>query len=428
MTTSAVRTIEPAHRREVPGIVVDGDRVVIDGLIVVDPDLAALVSSCSPDGRPELVRRVLAVGARGLATMGIGLDVAAVDDRMRQTLGALTDEAERRLAAVLEQGKVAMLAQFDPDQRSSILAKMLAEFVSWREAFLGRLDPAVEGSHTTEFLTRLAAVVGPDGALERRIAAALDPAADGSALNVLVQSVEARFADLRELIVHERGVASGRAAEAERGTAQGLDFEDEVEGLLRGWAGGAGGCVVERVSRNPGDLGPQSTVGDFVVILPDGYRIVVEAKNQASLGLSGRDGILGELDRAMANRDAAAAVCVSRRDAFPAEVGRFGVYGTRVLVVDEGDGLLTAVALQWARARAVGEASGRSHHLDVAVIAERVASIRRMAESLKGARAGLTDIRKGVDALHERLGDLRTEILAQVADVEHELVSAASVR
>jgi hypothetical protein len=62
--------------------------------------------------------------------------------------------------------------------------------------------------------------------------------------------------------------------------------------------------------------------------------------------------------------------------------------------------------------------------MDVAVVADRIAAIRRIAENLKSARAGLTDIRKGVDALSERLGDLRTEILAQVVDVERELVDA----
>ena len=420
--TTALRSLESATTRE--AILVDGDRVTIDGLAVVDPDLATLVGPCSADARGDLVRRVLAVGARGLATMGVGLDVAAVDDRMRQTLGALTDEAERRLGAVLEQGKAAMLAQFDPEQRSSILNRMLAEFVAWRESFLGRIDPAVEGSHTTEFLTRLAAVVGPDGALERRIAEALDPTADGSALAGLMRTVDDRFTEFRDLIVRQEGIAAGRAAEAARGTAQGVDFEDELEVVLRQWAAGAGGCVVERVGRTPGELGPQATVGDFVVVLGDGCRIVVEAKNQAAIGLGGKDGILAELDRAMANRGADAAVCVSRRDAFPAEVARFGVYGARVLVVDEGDGLLTAVALQWSRARATAEASGRSHRMDIAVVADRIAAIRRIAENLKSARAGLTDIRKGVDALSERLGDLRTEILAQVVDVERELVDA----
>lgn len=422
--TTTLCGIEDIASDETSTIRLDGDRVTIDGLTVVDPDLAALLTPCSPGARDDLVRRVLAVGVRGLATMGIGLDVAAVDERMRRSLGWLTDEAERRLTAVLEQGKAAMLAQFDPEQRSSALNRMLDEFIALRDGFLGRIDPAAEGSHTTEFLTRLAAVVGPEGSLERRIAEALDPTADGSAIATLVASIDERFGELRDLILHEQGVAAGRAAEAERGTAQGLDFEDELEIVLRRWAGSAGGCVVERVGRIPGELGAQSTVGDFVVALPDGYRIVVEAKNQATIGLGGRDGILAELDRAMANRRADAAVCVSRRDAFSAEVARFGVYGARVLVVDEGDGLLTAVALQWARARAAAEASGRSHRMDATIVADRIATIRRLADHLRSARAGLTDIRKGVDTLSERLGDLRTEILAQVADIEHELTVA----
>ena len=420
--TTALRSLE--RDEPLDRIRIEGDRVSIDGLSVVDPDLASLVAAAGPESRPDLVRRVLAVGARGLATMGVGVDVAAVDERIRQTLGLLTDEAERRLATVLEQGRAAMVAHFDPEQRSSVLNQMLGEFTVWREAFLGRIDPEREGSHTTEFLSRLAAVVGPDGSLEQRIAAALDPTADGSALAALVGAIEVRFDDLRDLIVREQGSAAGRAAEAVRGTAQGLDFEDDLEPVLRHWAAAAGGCIVERVGRSSGDLGPQATVGDFVVMLPDGYRIAVEAKNQAAIGLGGKDGILAELDRAMANRGAGAAVCVSRRDAFPAEVGRFGVYGTRVLVVDEGGGLLTAVALQWARARAAAEASGRSHRIDVAVVADRIATIRRVAENLRSARAGLTDIRKGADTISERLGELRTEILAQVADVERELVGA----
>ena len=426
--TTALHSIEKAGPAETSAIRLDGDRVTIDGLTVDDPDLAALLTPCSPGSRDDLVRRVLAVGARGLATMGIGLDVAAVDERMRQTLGWLTDDAERRLTIVLEQGTAEMLAQFDPEQRSSVLNRMLGEFIAWRDGFLGRIDPAAEGSHTTEFLTRLAAVVGPEGSLERRIAEALDPNADGSSLATLVASIDERFGELRDLILREQGVAAGRAAEAIRGTAQGVDFEDELEVILRRWAGSAGGCVVERVGRTPGELGAQAAVGDFVVILPDGYRIVVEAKNQATITLGGKEGILAELDRAMANRRADAAVCVSRRDAFPAEVARFGVYGARVLAVDEGDGLLTAVALQWARARAGAEASGRSHRMDVAVVADRIATIRRLADHLRSARAGLTDIRKGVDTLSERLGDLRTEILTQVADVEHELATADPVR
>ncbi|HEX5631058.1 MAG TPA: hypothetical protein VFY15_05310 [Acidimicrobiia bacterium] len=407
-----------------PIVTVDGDRVDITGLTVLDPDLAGLLAATPEESRPDLVRRVLTVGARGLATMGIGLDLAAVDERIHHTLAALTDEAERRLAGVLEQGRSAMQAQFDPELRSSVVSRLVAEFTEWRDTFLGRIDPAREGSHTTEFLARLAAVVGPDGHLEQRIAAALDPSSDGSALGALLGTIEERFGDLRDLIIRERGVDAGRSAEAARGTAQGLDYEDGIETVLRRWAASIGGCVVERVGRTPGDLGPQATVGDFVVTFPDGYRIVIEAKNQATVGLAGRDGILGELDRAMANRGASASIAVSCREAFPAEVGRFGVYGPRVLVVDEGDGVMLQVALHWARARAQAEAAGRRPQLDTAAVAERVASIRRLAEGLSSSRTALTKIRDGVDMLHGRLGEMRAELLEQVAEVERALGEA----
>lgn len=421
--TTVLRRLELADLESL--VTVTGDRVDIARLTVLDPDLAGLLATAPDDSRPELVRRALAVGARGLATMGIGLDLAAVDQRIHHTLTALTDEAERRLGVVLEQGRAAMQAQFDPEMRSSVASRLVAEFTEWRDGFLGRIDPAREGSHTTEFLTRLAAVVGPDGNLEQRIAAALDPSADGSSLGALLGAIEERFQDLRDLIIRERGVATGRAVESARGTAQGVDYEDGIEIVLRRWAAATGGCVVERVGRAAGDLGPQATVGDFVVTFPDGFRVAIEAKNQASVGLAGRDGILGELDRAMANRGASAAIAVSCRDAFPAEVGRFGVYGTRVLVVDEGDGVMLQVALHWVRARAQVEAAGRLPHLDTAALAERIASIRRLAEGLSASRTALTKIRDGVEALHGRLGEMRAELLDQVAEVERTLGTPA---
>jgi hypothetical protein len=45
-------------------------------------------------------------------------------------------------------------------------------------------------------------------------------------------------------------------------------------------------------------------VGDAALTLPDGTRIAIEAKDSAKVGLTGKDGILEELGRAMANRDA----------------------------------------------------------------------------------------------------------------------------
>ncbi|OFW67377.1 MAG: hypothetical protein A2Z12_06670 [Actinobacteria bacterium RBG_16_68_21] len=404
-------------RRPDTAVIVEADRLVIDHLVVADREVLALVGTVPEDERGAVIERALSVGARGLLTMGLGIDVAAVDTRVRQTLVSVADEAERRIGALLATAHDALASQFDPEQRSSLLGRALADFATWREDLLGRLDPAVEGSATTTFLARLAELVGRDGDLERRLAEALDPEADGSALHRIATTIDSRFSDLRDLIVHQHGVAEGRATEAERGTAQGIDFEDLVEGWTRAWAARIGGCIVERTGRTPGRLGPGATVGDLVVTLPDGHRIVVEAKFQATIGLGGKDGILKELERARDNREADAAVCISGRDAFPGEVGPFGVYGTSILAVDD-DGTMTAVALRWAQAAVIAATSPGAVSIDVGAVADGVVSIRKLAEQLRSARATLTNVRKSVDGLSDTLGDLRNDLLDRAAVIE----------
>ena len=404
-------------RRPETSVAIEAGDLVIEHLVVVDREVLALVEAAPEDDRADIVRRALSVGARGLMTMGLGVDVTAVDTRVRQTLVSVADEAERRIGSLLATAHEALAGQFDPEQRSSLLGRALADFSAWREDLLGRLDPGAEGSHTTTFLARLAELVGRGGDLELRLAEALDPEADGSALNRMAAVIDGRFAELRDLIVHQQGVTEGRAAEAERGTAQGVEFEDRVEMWVRAWAARVGGCVVERTGRTPGNLGSGATVGDLVVTLPDGHRIVVEAKYQATIGLGGKDGILKELERARDNRRADAAVCISGREAFPSEVGPFGVYGTSILAVDD-DGTLTAVALRWAQAAIAATTAGKADTFDAGAIAAEVVAIRRLTEQLRSARATLTNVRKSVDGLSDTLGELRSDLLDRATAIE----------
>ena len=306
------------------------------------------------------------------------------------------------------------------------MARALGEFSTWREGLLGSLDPSGADSHTTRFLQRLHEVLGPDGSLEQRLNEALDPDADDSSLGRLAGSIDERFAELRDLILRTQGREEGRDEEAARGTAQGLDYEDVVETLLRTEVAGMGGCVVERVSRETGALGSRSTVGDLVIEFPSGGRVVVEAKNQARVGLKGADGILEELDRAMANRDAGFAICVSSRDAFPAEVGGFGLYGDRLLVVDDGDGTMVRVALRWAQGALAARAEGRELRVDTAYVGERLERIRTMAERFKTAQRSLTDVGKSVNTVRETLRDMRCELIDLVDDVRRELHTATA--
>ena len=404
-----------------PAVLVADGQVTIEGLAVHDATVVQLIAAAPPAERAETVRRLLVVGASGLATMGVGLDIGSIDTRVRSTLEAVTDETERRVHELLEESRRTLREEFDPERRSSLMGRSLADFAAWRDEVLQRLDPDRPGNPTTDFLGHLTELVGDGGALERRLAEALDPETDGSALSRVATAIDDRFRELRELMIHRHGVEEGRADEAERGTAHGVDFEDVVEEHLRTWAAGVGGCTVERTTREPGALGPNAMVGDFVVTTAQGWRIVVEAKRQASIQLGGRDGILAELDRATANREADAAVCISGRDAFPKETGSFGVYGDRVLAVDEGDGTMLTVALRWTLAQLGASAAAGTTELDVALLSERVGRIRKLADGLKSTRRTLTDVRTSVSNVQESLGDMRSALLELVDDMEREL-------
>lgn len=425
MTTAGVRRLHPDESPS-PGIDVTDERLVIRELIVDDPEVTRLVATAPHDDRDQLVRRILSVGARGLTTMGIGAGLADVDTRVAAIVKRATEEAEQTVVDVLDRARSALGDQLDPDQRSSLLSRALGEFTGWRDAFLRDLDPAVEDSTATELVARLRDLVGPGGTLDRRLGEALDVDTDGSSLNRLAATISTGFDEMRRDLARAQGAEEGRAAEAERGTAHGLDFEDVVDAILRDWASHIKGATVERTGTVAGSLAAGSRVGDFVVTLPSGDRIVVEAKRHSTIALTGSDGILAELDRAMANRKADAAICIAGRESFPAEVGTFNVYGNRVLTVDEGDGAMSAVALQWATAALARRSDGVAE-LDGPAVVDRIDRIRKAAESLSGARRAVTNIRVSLDKLHDTLGDLRSEMLDHVGDLDRLLGAAESL-
>jgi hypothetical protein len=162
-------------------------------------------------------------------------------------------------------------------------------------------------------------------------------------------------------------------------------------------------------------------VGDFVVALPSDRRIVIEAKNTGRINLTGRDGILEELDRAMANRSADFAICVSARDAFPKEVGPLGVYGERILIVDEGDGTMLAVALRIAEMMLDKSADRKTADIDRGFLNDRVQRLRQLAQLFTNNRRSLTDIKTSVENVHGSLEQIRSELLFLVDEISHEI-------
>jgi hypothetical protein len=397
---------------------VAGPTVTITNLCLQDETAAAYLGQFSSEQRPNELMRAISLGVHGLAATSMRATVDEMKDEVHRILEAADNAAEAMLGRAIDSGRSELAAHFDPEIRSSLTARTVAELEEVHRATLARLDPDRTDSHAGKLVAAITDLLGPGGLLAQRLEAAFDSSEAESGIGRLLDTFERRFQEMRDLVVGEQH----RTAEAARGTAKGVEFEDEVEDLLRCEALALHGCTVERTGQLGGTLGIQSKVGDFVVALPDGTRLVVEAKNTARIGLTGTTGILQELDQAMTNRDAAWAICVSRRDAYPAEVGSFAVYGNRILVVDSGEGPLTGVALRWIAA-AVGAAGADSEEVDTAAAFERLARIRDLAQSFSRSKKVLTTAQSGLDSVRQDLDSLRTQLLELTDDLARALRS-----
>lgn len=396
---------------------INSDHILLNDFRCDDPALRELLLATPETDRVEKLNHVIAVGSRGLASMGIGVSVAQVGEAVERIVTSATDRSERTLTALLDEGTRHIATVFDPDDRKSVVARTLSELDGTIAGLLERLNPQNATSHTGTLLGRLDDALAEGGALDDRLNSSLDPQAEGSPFAALRHELETGLRELRDLLIK----AEGRSEEAERGTVKGFDFEDVVEARTRSIASGLGGCVVERTSTTSGANGVQSLVGDVVVTLDDGFRIVIEAKNSNKIGLAGSTGILEELDRAMANRDAQFAICVSARDAYPNEVGTFGVYGNRALVVDSGDGDLLTVAIRWARMAMRAATQTAAHEVDTDLLIGRLERIRAMASRFSKSKRALSGIRTTVDDVRADLDGMRCDLLDLVDDAQREL-------
>jgi hypothetical protein len=357
--------------------------VRIDQFETSDPAVVGLLTGVrQADERERLISNALATGARGLMSMGLGVTVEDLEARLRSGAEAAAAETLRQLEAAVVRAAKSLEAGID----------------------LGRSD-----SHSTMFLGELQSLLGANGQLLAGFRAALDPLGD-SPLAVALSGVRAELTNLRDDLVRNQG----RDQEAARGTAKGVAFEDRLDGTLRQIARGIG-AVVEYTGKSVGNLSSVAIVGDYLFTLADGRRIVIEVKHQQTIGLTGKNGILAELERAMINRSAQAGLCISALDAYPAEVGSFNVYGNRVLVVDDGEGTMIAAALRWL---ILAEAAARSDdEFDVGAIKAGLERLRGTCQRFATNRSALTEVNKSVNKVSESLAEMRDEVLSLVDDL-----------
>ena len=242
-----------------------------------------------------------------------------------------------------------------------------------------------------------------------------------------MQALYGRLGDLQQelqALRDEREKLEQVAAERERGTAKGRDFEELVAEALDGIAL-AQGDDCDAVGDQPGASGK---TGDVVIELdacngPARGRVVWEAKDRR---LS-KPAALAELDKALAQRDADFAVLVVPTDEeVPAKLRPLREYnGDKLIVVwdpESDSDLALELAYSLARARVL-MAQSESEGIDASAVHDTVEralaameDVRRIKSSLTGAKTQIDRAGLIIDTMSERVRDHLRQIDEIVLD------------
>ncbi len=401
---------------------VDGERILIDRLILRDASLAAIVADREPADRPSFVERALKIGLTALQDATVSVDVDLVRDEFEKLLRS-SEQANAKAAEALDQVLRANFA--DGDGR---LPRTLEKFLGDRGAlrmFVGELfDETKRDSAIGRMRTLLGTYFDGDAS---KLALLLDPTRQHSPMHQFRTEVAAGFERLHERLASIEAAAAARGAERARSAAKGGDFEDVVEALLADIARGSGD-LVDRTGTGTGEL-LRSKKGDFVVTIDPArtggadVRVVVEVKDRA---ISGRT-IREELREAKQNRGAAVGLVVFSPAHAPSGIAPFDVRaGDVYCVIDpaDPDPATLEAALRLARLHAIASLREVEAEVDVEAVRAALAAVRAELDALKGIKATLTSISSSATGLQANLDRLRDAVIARVAEAEAEIRAA----
>src|SRR6187401_1715278 len=280
-TVRPISTIPPADDPTEPAtrIRVDGDRIVVERLAIVDPALAAFLAERPADDRPDLLERAVRIGLLALQDAGVTLNVDVVRGEFEK-LVRQAESVNEKAAQALEQTLRANFA--DGDGR---LPRTLEKFLGDRGALRSMVDELFDETKRDSAIGRIG------GMLERyfdgdasKLAHLLDPTRLNSPMHQFRQEIAAGFKGLEERLVAIEAAAAARGAERARSAAKGADFEELLGAMLGDLARGSGD-LVDRTGLEAGSV-LKSKKGDFVLTIDQAVargcdlRIVIEAKDR----------------------------------------------------------------------------------------------------------------------------------------------------
>ncbi len=398
---------------------VDGERIVVERLVLADPALAAALSERDVADRPAVVERALRIGLLALQDASTSMNVDVVR-REFEKLVAQTSAVNEQAARAVEEVLRANFA--DGDGR---LPRTLERFLGDRGALQQFVNELFDETRRDSAIGRIGSLLGQyfDGD-RSKLAHLLDPTRLGSPLHQFRQEIAEGFQGVHERLTAIEAAARARADERSRSAAKGGDFEDLLEGMLGDLARGSG----DMLDRTGNEIGSvlSSKKGDFVLTLDArltrgaDVRVVLEAKDRVLSQRAMRE----ELREARENRGASVAVAVWTPAHAPSGVAPFAMVGDDVHVVvdpETPDGAYLEAAVRLARLLALAQLQDREVEVDAAAIGRALAGVREQLEAIRALKSQLTSVSNATKAVWTGLDTLRSGILARVADAEAEL-------
>ncbi len=398
---------------------VEGDRIVVERLIVRDPALAAFIAERPAADRVDLVERAIRIGLLALQDAGVTVNV----DVVRAEFAKLVRQAEsvnEKAAQALEQTLRTNFA--DGDGR---LPRTLEKFLGDRGALRTMVEELFDESKRDSAIGRIGRMLERyfDGDASK-LAVLLDPTRLNSPMHQFRQEISAGFKGLEERLVAIEAAAAARGAERARSAAKGGDFEDLLEAMLADLARGAGD-LLDRTATEVGTT-LKSKKGDFVLTVDarvargSDLRVVIEAKDRPMSMRAIRE----ELREAKENRGAAVAIIVFTPAHAPTGVAPFTLVGDDVYcVIDPAapEPATLEAAVRLARLLALASLVEHDVEVDAAAIGVALTAIREQLAVVTALKAQLTSISNATKAVWSGLDQMRSNILARVAEAEAEI-------
>lgn len=398
---------------------IEGERIVVERLVLVDPSLAASLADREPAERVAVVERALRIGLLAIQDAAVSVDVDVVRrefDKLVRQAEAANEQATRAVEEVLR-------ANFaDGDGR---LPRTMEKFLGDRGALRQFVNELFDETKRDSAIGRIGGLLGQyfDGD-RSRLAVLLDPTRMGSPLHQFRREIADGFAGINERLAALEAAGRARAEERAKGTAKGTDFEDLLEAMLGDLARGAGD-LLDRTGLETGAVAG-SRKGDFVLTLDArltrgaDIRLVVEAKDRALSPRAMRE----ELREARENRGAVVAIAAWTAAHAPAGVAPFGIVGDDVHVAidpEAPDRATLEAAVRLARLLALAKLDEREVEVDAAAVGRALTAVREQLEVVRQLKVQLTSIGTTAKTVWAGLDTMRASILARVAEAEAEL-------